>query len=432
MYPAITVLIISSFILVPLVNIRYSIIIMIFLSIMVPLSQGFEIFSLNFNVFRLLVLAGWIRIIFDKNLTLGKMEITDKAIIYWVIVSFMVYIIQQNNINAVINRLGFAYNVIGTYFLYRIIIKRKEDISPVFNTLIFIVAIVAIFMLIEYRTGKNMLSVFGTHETSGARMGLIRAQGPFAHSIYAGMFGATMLPLCFSMWRHKWGSAFLGIIGTLSAGLIVITSSSMTPLIASVSGFAALLSWPLRKHMRMAQYSILFTVVVLQIIMISPLWSFIKKVAFIPGSSGWHRFLLVDNLINRFNEWFLFGFSSLEKWGVGMEDKANQYYLEAVTGGFFKLALFIMIVVFSFNIIGKKIKAITDAPSQKKLWALGSALFANVVGFLGISYWDQMIFFWFLLLALITSACLIHGEKDITVDKVSKKFKEGQRSSLQY
>ena len=430
-HPAIVVLTIVSFILIMLMNIRYSIILMIFVSVMVPIGQGFEIFSLYFYIFRVILLAGWIKIIFNKNSTLGKMEKTDKAIIYWVLVSSIAYIIQQDKINAVINRLGFAYNAIGVYFLYRIIIKRKEDISTIFNTLAIVLAVVAVFMLNEQWTGKNLIYVFwgGDNWFTQVRLGRLRSQGPFRHSICAGVFGATMFPLYFSMWRHKWGSAFFGIIGALSACVVVITSSSSTPLIAGVSGFAALLFWPLRNHMRMVRYGILFTGVVLQIIIMSPIWAFITKFALIKGSSGLHRYQLVDNLIKHFDEWFFFGFSSYGNWGFGMWDSANQFYEEAVTGGFFKLALFIMILVFSFSIIGKKIKLITDTPSRKLFWALGSALFAITVGFLGISLWDQLLFIWYLLLALITSTSLIYGGKHLTVDEVSKKLGEDPRST---
>jgi hypothetical protein len=278
-------------------------------------------------------------------------------------------------------------------------------------------------MSIEQLTGKNLFYVFGgVNQITPIRMGQLRSQGPFEHAINAGVFGATMFPLYFSMWRHKWGSAFFGIIGTLSACVLVITSSSATPLIVVVSGFAALLIWPLRNHMRMVRYGILFSFVILQIIMISPVWSLIQDFAVIKGASGLHRSMLVDNLINRFDEWFLLGSSLTAYWGVGMHDAANQYYAEAVTGGFFRLALFIMIIVFSFNIIGKKIKIITDTSSQKKLWALGSGLFANLVAFVGISYWDQMLFVWYLFLALVTSTCLINSEKQLTVGEMSKKW----------
>jgi hypothetical protein len=430
-HPAILVLTIVACILITIMNNRHSIILMIFLSIIIPLGQKIEIFNLNFHIFRVILLVGWIKIIFNKNFTLGKMEKTDKLIIYWVLVSFMAYIIQQDKFSAVINRLGFAYNALGVYFLYRILIKRKEDINTIINTLAFITVVIAICMLNEQRTGKNMFYIFGgVLEFTPVRMGQLRSQGPFAHSITAGVFGATMFPLYFSMWRHKWGSAFFGIIGTVSACVIVITASSATALIAAVSGFAAILFWPLRKHMRMVRYGALFIFVILQIIMISPVWGLIKDIDVMKGASGLHRFMLVDNLINRFTQWFLFGFSSPEKWGFGMEDRANQYYSEALSGGFFKITLFIIIIVASFRIIGEKVKTIKDTSSRRKFWALGSCLFVNLVAFMGIAYWDQMLFIWYLILALITSACLVYSEEQLAVSEMYKKLREGAKQRL--
>jgi hypothetical protein len=431
-HPAILAVIIVSCVLITIINIRYSIFLMIFLSIMIPMHQRFDLFTLNFNILRVLIFAGWIKIIFSKDLTLGKFENTDKAIIYWVIVSVIVFIIQQNNMDAFINRLGFAYNAIGVYFLYRVIIKRKEDVKTVINTLAIVTAAVSIFMIMEQLTGKNFLHVFGTHKYAVVRIGKIRSQGPFAHSINAGVFGAMMFPLYFSMWRHKWGSAFYGIIGTLSASVLVITSASATPLIGAILGLIALLCWPFRSNMRIVSYSILFFAVFIQIIIASPIWALIIKMDLIQGASALHRYKLVDNLIKHFNEWFLVGFSSPWKWGVGMGDSANQYYQEAVRGGILKLALFILIIVLNFNIIGKNIKNTKDVPTQKLFWALGSALFVNVVSFIGISYWDQTVFIWYLFLALITSMCVINGKMHLKLDEKTRQSIIGQRSSVQH
>ena len=221
-HPAIVVLIIVSCILIPVINIRYSIFLMVLLSIIIPKTQRISIFTLNFNIIRLILLTGWIKIIFNKELKLVKTEKIDKTIIYYVMVSSIVYVIQQSNLNAVIHMLGFSYDVIGTYFLYRIIIKRKEDISTIINSLAIVSVILAIFMFYEQWTGKNWFYVIGAeNKFTPARMGLLRSSGPFGHAITAGLFGATMIPLCFSMWRHKWGSPFFGFVGMLSACIVI-------------------------------------------------------------------------------------------------------------------------------------------------------------------------------------------------------------------
>jgi hypothetical protein len=140
----------------------------------------------------------------------------------------------------------------------------------------------------------------------------------------------------------------------------------------------------------------------------------------------------LDNLIKHFNEWILFGVQSTAHWGYNMEDRINQYYVEAVTGGFLKLALFLTIIVYNFSLIGRNINTIKHVPTQKMFWALGSALFVTVVSFIGISYWDQMLFIWYLFIALITSICLINGDMRLKIDEVSRQSEARQRSPSQY
>jgi hypothetical protein len=59
----------------------------------------------------------------------------------------------------------------------------------------------------------------------------------------------------------------------------------------------------------------------------------------------------------------------------------------------------------SFGMIGKARKAIEgDKEKEWMLWILGAALFAHVVGYFGISYFDQTRVAWFALLAMISAA----------------------------
>jgi hypothetical protein len=51
---------------------------------------------------------------------------------------------------------------------------------------------------------------------------------------------------------------------------------------------------------------------------------------------------------------------------------------------------------------------------------LGSALFAHVVAFVGISYWDQTQVVWYGLLAAISAAVLVRPESRVT-NKVRSK-----------
>jgi hypothetical protein len=69
------------------------------------------------------------------------------------------------------------------------------------------------------------------------------------------------------------------------------------------------------------------------------------------------------------------------------------------------LIFFLAIIVFGFKYVGKaRSAAYGDRNRELFIWALGAALFANVVAFLGISYFDQTEVAWLTLLAIIPAA----------------------------
>jgi hypothetical protein len=53
------------------------------------------------------------------------------------------------------------------------------------------------------------------------------------------------------------------------------------------------------------------------------------------------------------------------------------------------------------------------------MWALGSALFANMVAFLGISFFDQTIVVWYALLAMISAATVVRSKKALSQVQVA-------------
>ena len=67
------------------------------------------------------------------------------------------------------------------------------------------------------------------------------------------------------------------------------------------------------------------------------------------------------------------------------------------------LALFITIIVLCFRKLGRTLQLYEDQPFaiQITIWSLGVALFTHVTSFISVSYFDQLILFWYLLLAMI-------------------------------
>jgi hypothetical protein len=90
-----------------------------------------------------------------------------------------------------------------------------------------------------------------------------------------------------------------------------------------------------------------------------------------------------------------------------MWDVQNQYVNIGEAGGIVAFVCFILVITRSFGMLGDARKAV-DGQKDKEwmLWCLGSAMFANVVGFFGVNYFDNSRMWWFILLAMIPAICV--------------------------
>jgi len=89
-----------------------------------------------------------------------------------------------------------------------------------------------------------------------------------------------------------------------------------------------------------------------------------------------------------------------------MWDAQNMYVSVGEAGGLAALVFYILVISRSFARIGEARKRAKNKQQQWFLWFLGAALFANVVAFFGVNYFDQSRMAWFALISMI-SACTI-------------------------
>jgi hypothetical protein len=276
-------------------------------------------------------------------------------------------------------------------------------------------------MLIER---YEMINVFGLLEgmrvVPEMRDGLVRAQATFSHPLLAGTFGATLLPLFFLYW-NKGKSKAVAILGILGATIMVICASSSTPFLAYAAGIGAVCFWPFRKQMRLFRWGIVIALVGMQLIMKAPVWFVIGHISLFGSSSSDHRAYLIDVFIRHFSDWWLVGTNSAGNWGWDMWDTSNQYVAEGESGGLATFICFIAMIAICFSRIGKARKAVEgDREKEWYFWFLGAALFSHVVGFFGISYFDQTRMTWYALLVMIVAATVpalaTNKETELTAD----------------
>lgn len=370
-----------------------------------PLAQQVIILGLNFPMTRLLILFGLARLIVQppKN---WRLDAIGKGMILWILSAVIAYTLLWQSTNAFVNRLGFAYDAFGLFLLVTGFVDGFADIERVIKVFVFIAAALAFAMLVERATGQNAFSVFGgVPRFTVIRDDRFRCQGAFLHPIMAGTFGASLLPLFVSLgWGRK--NKLLALIGIGAATIITITSASSGPAMSYLAAIIGFCAWPLRKRMRTVRWGILFTLVGLHLVMKAPVWALIARVGVVSGSTGYHRFYLVDQFINRFGEWWLVGTRSTTLWGesfMGLQDVTNQYVRIGVDGGFVTLVLFLVVVGLCFRGVGRTRKIFGDQPDMQKLcWAIGVSLFVHIVSFMSVSYFDQIIVVWYALLAMIS------------------------------
>jgi hypothetical protein len=298
------------------------------------------------------MLFGWVRLVFRGELKGFKLNSLDKVLIVWSFVGLIAYTILWGSSDAFKYKLGGAYNNLGFYFMFRFLIRDMEELIQGIKLYALLVVPLAGFMILEKMTGHDSFSVFGgVPPTTYIREGTLRCQGPFAHPILAGTFGATLMPLFVGLWQQK-KNRLIALGGIVAAAIITITSASSGPLLACILGLMAIAMWPLRLKMRKIRWGIVFSLAGLQLVMKAPVWFLLARVDVFNGSTGYHRALLIDRAIANLSDWWLVGTQSTWKWASEDDhlfDVTNNYILNGADGGLLTMILFIAIVAIAFK-----------------------------------------------------------------------------------
>jgi hypothetical protein len=425
--PLVVVAMILAIILIMVLPRKYVIAPIIFLGFLTPIGQQLYIAGVHLFVLRIIVLVAFIRAIASRPSPeeprfSGGWNAIDTAFTVYVLANGISVVLLFHDTGSLINQFGYLWDFLLGYYALRILLRSEEDMYTTLKCLALVTVPLAIGMIIEQR---SMVNVFGTlggiASVPEVREGKIRSQGAFEHTLMAGVFAATIFPVMFMLWRTGKGK-LLGTIGLVGSTVMMWTTNSSTPLLAYIAGIFALLCWPIRKSMRKVRWGIVATLVALQIVMKAPVWFLIGRVDVTGSSSGYHRAALVDQFIRHFFDWWLIGVKDSSDWGLDMWDVQNQYVNIGETGGLLAFIFFILVISRSFGMLGNARKAVDgDTKEEWTLWCLGSAMFANVIGFFGVNYFDQSRIWWFILLAMIAATCspILQGKAVPQLDDAS-------------
>lgn len=367
--------------------------------------QRIVIATLDFDFLRILVMVGWARIMTRGELSGFRWKPIDVTLILWGLVSLSAYSVLHNETGAAIRMAGNTFDAVGGYILFRCLIRGWPDVLTLIRAMAVIAIPIAVFFFIERMTRRNIFSILGgVPLITVERNGSLRCQGAFVHPILAGSFWAALLPLFFALWFGTLKDRALSVLSVGSALLIIVACASSTPLAGVAAAMMATGLYLFRYQMPIIRWAAFLTALGMHLSMNKPIWHLIGRYQFVSGSTGYHRYRLIDAFVRNFNEWWLNGVVSTAHWGRWLQDVTNEYVLQGVKGGLATLVLFLLITYFAFRGVGKLWRLYPDnSAPQRFAWALGAVIFTHMVIFIAVSYFGQISTLWIMNLAMVGS-----------------------------
>ncbi len=373
----------------------------------ITLGQQLNI-GVHLPVMRILITVGFLRVMMRGEAIRGGLNRIDKLLGLWLLWNLCTIAFHENQL---IFRLGTAYDIVGPYFLFRVFIYGTEDIRAVFKMVCLALGPLALMLLMEKFSGKNMFGLIGLGPTEVVTTnGHFRAQGPFGHPILAGVAGAVCFPMAVCFWRENRVVALVGIFSTLG---IVFASGSSGPVMTLFAGIGGLSLWAIRDSMRAVRWCAAVAIIGLAFVMNDPVYYLMARIDITGGSTGYFRAQLIQSAINHLSEWWFAGTDHTRHWmltGIGANpnhtDMTNYYLQMGVWGGLLLMLLYMGLLLAAFWRVGQALRVrrgVSPLSAQFVIWALGAILFAHATAFWSISYFDQTTVFLCLPLACIGS-----------------------------
>lgn len=376
----------------------------------IPPLERISIAGVDFFALRVLLFVCCARILLKRDNFALRLNTLDWLCIAWIVVGAVVYVMLRGGFGSVIYTLGVAVDRLLAYFVLRSYIRSSDDVLRSIYWLLGSAVVLAPVALVEQVTGRSPFELMGQAPLQ-VREGNIRSVGPFSHAILFGSFAAALVPLALGVWYGRASRAATGarhwlpVAGGLAAVYIVFASASSGPVISLVLGGACIYAYRYRHYTARAFYGLLLLLAVLHVVMKAPVWHLISRVDLAGGSTGYHRYLLIDRTISNFSEWALLGVKTVEHWGIHWGDVTSQYILQAVHGGIWQLVLFVWLLIVAGRELLKTSRLRGFSRRERWLyWGLYCSFFSHCLSFISVSYFGQIQMQFMLVLACAGSA----------------------------
>lgn len=398
---------------------RWAMLPVLIAAILIPADQRVIVATLDFTCIRILILVTVLRLVARGEIQSFRFHKLDGMVLSLILTLLIAGTVLHQTSEAFVYRLGNAFDGLGMYFSSRILLRSWRDVRTMTLGGLVSLGLFAAFMGVEWATGRNFFSAIGSvPEYTLVRNGRLRCQGAFAHPILAGVFAATWAPILASLWWSRQRN--LAPIGVFFCLLIAVFSSSSTPLVALAVGFATLSLWPVRRNLNVIRWLGIGLLIALHFVREKPVWHLLARINVLGGSTGYHRFWIIDRTIEYFSEWWLIGTRDISHWNIHWNDITNQYVGSAINGGVIALVCLVGVFVVGFTGMGRVAKNRASRPDERRLaWGLGCMLAVHAAAFVAVSYFGQMTFIWYQQLAMVGTVIEITRQRERVMYRVT-------------
>ncbi len=376
--------------------------VLIGLAVYIPSAQRIVLGGADFPFLRLVILVALARLVLTNRLLVFRIGAIDLLVAAGACAKLLLMPAVTGDAGILVQQVGSAIDAVGMYLVARATIRSIDDVGALAGRSLLVCLPVALLFAIERATGRNMLSVFGgIPPVTDMREGRLRCQGAFQHAILAGCYFVALLPLWVGAWRWSASSRWTAIGGAALTLLVVFACASSTPVAAMLFVATAFLCYPFWMHLRLVWMAAIVVAAALHFVMERGIWHLIARIDLVGGSTGWHRYHLIEQAINHLGEWWAVGTLSTRHWGWGLQDVTNQYLLEGVRGGVWAMFALIATIVLGLRACGFWLRRLPQGSAQHLMvFGIGATLFAQATIFLAVSYFGQTTMIWYLTVAL--------------------------------
>ncbi|MEN6624704.1 MAG: hypothetical protein ABFD69_00595 [Candidatus Sumerlaeia bacterium] len=390
-----------------------------------------EIFTLDFNVQRIVVVALCVRALCSREVRSRlRPNLVDLIVaIVWAS-AFFAYQLNVPAQLVLVREGGVLMDTLLPYAAVRMIVSGHAELIRFARFLALIAVPLAFFGVIQSVTGYNVVgfmdayAAWGLGETHGSevnaqRLGFYRATLTFGNYIAYGMFFPCAAALLLSLWQARiWPRPTLYILfGFMLAGMMASVSSG--PLFAFVVMVAFLCCFPIRRYWPVGAALLLGGILFIEAFSNRHFYHVLTRLA-LSGESAYYRIKLFDEAFGGgMDGHWLAGYGYVgagpgndnSAFGWQQKDLVNMYVHRLARTGLIGTIPFVIMNIMTYLHLYQAARWARCPPDKWQVWALAGGIVGLNVALMTVAPLEQIMTMFYILIALSATLPMImaHG-----------------------